>query len=115
MAMVRQDPLGNFRFRVEIDGVAVAGFSEALVGSATTDVIEYREGTDPMLVRKLPGLSKFDNITLKRGLGIEFDRALAEQKALQARRPIDMGIIQSCKAWLDSLPAGTKLEPVAVT
>jgi phage tail-like protein len=32
------------------------------------DVIEYREGTDPMLVRKLPGLSKFNNITLKRGL-----------------------------------------------
>jgi len=26
-----------------------------------------------------------------------------------------MGIIQSCKAWLDRLPAGTKLEPVAVT
>jgi phage tail-like protein len=68
MAMARQDPLRNFRFRVEIDGIAVAGFSEALVGSATTDVIEYREGTDPMLVRKLPGLSKFNNITLKRGL-----------------------------------------------
>jgi len=62
MAMARQDPLRNFRFRVEIDGIAVAGFSEALVGSATTDVIEYREGTDPMLVRKLPGLSKFNNI-----------------------------------------------------
>jgi len=26
-----------------------------------------------------------------------------------------MGIIQRCKAWLDRLPAGTKLEPVAVT
>jgi hypothetical protein len=50
MAMARQDPLRNFRLRVEIDGIAVAGFSEALVGSATTDVIEYREGTDPMLV-----------------------------------------------------------------
>jgi hypothetical protein len=29
-------------------------------------------------------------------LRIEFDRLLAEQKALQARRPIDMGIIESC-------------------
>jgi hypothetical protein len=47
-------------------------------------------------------------------LGIEIDRALAEQKALQARRPIDIGIIESCKAWLDGLPVGTKLEPVAV-
>jgi len=47
-------------------------------------------------------------------LHIELDRLLAEQKALQARRPIDMGIIESCKAWLDRLPAGTNLEPVAV-
>ena len=30
-------------------------------------------------------------------LRIELDRLLAEQKALQARRPIDMGIIESCQ------------------
>src|SRR5262249_5337069 len=48
-------------------------------------------------------------------LHIELNQLLAEQKALQARRPIDVGIIESCKAWLDRLPAGTKLEPVAVT
>jgi hypothetical protein len=48
-------------------------------------------------------------------LRIELERLLAEQKSLQARRPIDMGSIQSCKAWLDRFPTGTKLEPVAVT
>jgi hypothetical protein len=45
-------------------------------------------------------------------LRIEFDRLLAEQKALQARRPIDMGIIESCKAWLAALPTATLLEQV---
>ena len=37
-------------------------------------------------------------------LRIEFNRALAEQNALQARRPIDIGIIEICKTWLAALP-----------
>ena len=41
------------------------------------------------------------------------DQLLAEQKALQAQRPIDMGIIESCKAWLAALPTATLLEQVA--
>jgi hypothetical protein len=45
-------------------------------------------------------------------LRIEIDRLLAEQKALQARRPIDMGVIESCKAWLAALPTATLLEQV---
>jgi hypothetical protein len=45
-------------------------------------------------------------------LRIEFERLLAEQKALQARRPIEMGIIESCKAWLTALPTTTLLEQV---
>jgi phage tail-like protein len=65
--MVRQDPLRNFRFRLEIDDLQIAGFSEVLIGPTTTDVIDYREGTDPPHVRKLPGLNKFGNVTLKRG------------------------------------------------
>jgi hypothetical protein len=45
-------------------------------------------------------------------LRIELDRLLAEQKALQARRPIDISIIESCKAWLAALPTATLLEQV---
>jgi hypothetical protein len=45
-------------------------------------------------------------------LGIELDRLLAEQKALPARRSIEMGIIESCKAWLTALPPDTLLEQV---
>lgn len=32
------------------------------------DPIEYRNGTEDITVRKIPGLKKFTNITLKRGL-----------------------------------------------
>ncbi|HQR70479.1 MAG TPA: phage tail protein [Burkholderiaceae bacterium] len=66
--MARIDPLRNFRFRVEIDNVVRAGFAEVAGLEITTEVINYREGTDPPHTRKLTGLTKFGNITLKRGL-----------------------------------------------
>jgi phage tail-like protein len=66
--MARQDPLANFRFRLEIDGIQSAGFSEVAIGPTTTEVIEYREGTDPTHVRKLSGLTKYGNVILKRGV-----------------------------------------------
>jgi phage tail-like protein len=62
------DPLRNFRFHVEIDGITDAGFTEASGFDSTSDVIEYREGKDPAHVRKLPGLTKAGDITLKWGL-----------------------------------------------
>ncbi|MGC5328280.1 phage tail protein [Brevibacillus sp. SYSU BS000544] len=64
----RRDPFRNFRFRVEIDGIQQAGFSEATGFDATIDVIDYREGSEPTHVRKLPGLSKYGNISLKWGI-----------------------------------------------
>lgn len=57
----------NFRFRVEIDGITQAGFSEVQVGETTIEAIEYREGNEPTHVRKLPGLTKYGNVTLKWG------------------------------------------------
>jgi len=66
--MARIDPLRNFRYRLEIDNVAQAGFSEVMIGETTIDPIDYREGTDPPHVRKLSGLTKYGSITLKWGL-----------------------------------------------
>ena len=63
----RNDPYKRFNFLVEIDGVQVAGFSECSGLSTETDVIEYREGNERGGVRKLPGLTKYANIVLKRG------------------------------------------------
>ena len=66
--MARSDPYRNFRFRLEIDGLQTAGFSEVEALATTTDVIEYREGTDPAHPRKLSGLTKYGNVTLKQGM-----------------------------------------------
>jgi phage tail-like protein len=71
--MVREDPLKNFRFRVEIDGLQLAGFSEVQIGPTTVDVIEYREGNEPTHVRKLAGLHKYGSITLKRGVTVSLE------------------------------------------
>jgi phage tail-like protein len=66
--MARDDPFRNFKFRVEIDGVSEAAFSEVAIGDTSTEAIDYREGTEPNHVRKLPGMTKYGNITLKRGV-----------------------------------------------
>ena len=63
----RDDPFSVFNFLVEIDGVTKAGFSECSGISMETDAIEYRNGSEDITVRKLPGLKKFGNITFKRG------------------------------------------------
>jgi phage tail-like protein len=62
-------PYSSFRFRVEFDGTESAGFSEVSGGDISVDVIEYREGFDPRNTpRKLAGLTKYGNITLKWGV-----------------------------------------------
>ncbi|MGB9180928.1 MAG: phage tail protein [Pyrinomonadaceae bacterium] len=64
----RVDPYRNFSFLVEIDGITQAGFSDCSGFGANTDPIEYREGGENKTPRKLPGLTKYPNITLKWGL-----------------------------------------------
>ena len=66
--MARNDPLRNFRFRLEIGGIHQGNFSEVTMAETTTDAIDYREGTDPAHVRKLDGLTKYGNVTLKWGI-----------------------------------------------
>jgi len=65
--MPRNDPLRNFRFRLEIDSVQQAAFSEASGFDIAVDVIEYREGNEPATPRKLSGLTKYGNVSLKWG------------------------------------------------
>jgi phage tail-like protein len=65
--MTREDPYGAFNFLVEIEGVDVAGFTEVSGLESETDIIEYRTGDEHGTVRKMPGLSKYQNVTLKRG------------------------------------------------
>jgi phage tail-like protein len=72
----RYDPYKSFNFLVEITGnmvFAKAGFSKVSGLSASTDVTEYREGGDNLTTTKIPGLTKFDPITLERGMSEDKD------------------------------------------
>ena len=64
----RKDPYISFNFLVEIDGITQAGFQECSGLDCQTAPIDYREGADPMHVRKIPGLNTFSPISLKRGV-----------------------------------------------
>ena len=59
----------TYRFAITIDGVDVAHVTEVAGIDISLEVHEYREGTFPENhVRKIPGLRKFGNITLKGGV-----------------------------------------------
>jgi phage tail-like protein len=62
------DPNINFNFLVEIDGITRAAFQQCSGFDSTIDVIEHREGGENTTVRKLPGLTKYSNISLKWGM-----------------------------------------------
>jgi phage tail-like protein len=64
----RFDPYKNFKFRVKWDGRYVAGVSKVSALKRSTEVVEHREGGDPSTSRKSPGRTKFEAITLERGV-----------------------------------------------
>jgi phage tail-like protein len=64
----RFDPYKNFKFRVKWDGRYVAGVSKVGAMKKTTEVVEHREGGDPSSSRKSPGRTKYEAITLERGV-----------------------------------------------
>ena len=71
----RFDPYKNFKFRIKWDGKFVAGVAKVGGLKRTTEVVEHREGGDPSTVHKSPGQSKFEAITLERGVthDLEFE------------------------------------------
>jgi phage tail-like protein len=64
----RTDPYRVYKYKVEIDGITRGGFREASGLDSSQDPIEYREGTDELHAKKLPGLNKSSNISLKWGI-----------------------------------------------
>lgn len=99
--MARNDPLRNFRFRLEIDNLAIAGFSEVAIAETVVEAIDYREGTDPPHVRKLSGLTKYGNITLKYGISVgagaldlfNWHKAVSDGFVLEQRRRITIVVM----------------------
>ena len=69
----RLDPYKNFKFRVKWDGRVIAGVSKVSALKRSTEVIDHREGGDPSTSHKSPGLTKFEPITLERGVTHDAD------------------------------------------
>jgi len=97
-ATSNRNPYDTFNFLVEIVGVSqgtLGMFTECILPVASIDVIEYREGADVVNnVRKLPGLVRYGNLVLKRGL--------ADSMALWT--------------WFSSFVTGTgSMQPISVT
>jgi len=69
VAVQRKNPYANFNFTVEMGLGEAVGFSEVDLPAGEIEVIEYREGNEvESRARKLPGLTKYANVTLKRGV-----------------------------------------------
>lgn len=99
-----KDPYRGYHFRVEIDGIDRAGFRECSGLDSTQDPIEYRNGNEILTPRKLPGLNKFSNITLK--WGITDDLQIWEWRKNAAEGNVerkDVGIILIDQAGNDAV------------
>jgi phage tail-like protein len=62
------DPLTDFRFHVEVDGLLFAGFTEVSGLSVEIETEPYNEGGVNNFVHLLPKTVKFQNIVLKQGI-----------------------------------------------
>jgi phage tail-like protein len=72
----RFDPYKTFKFRVKWDGKYVAGVSKVGGLTRTTEVVTHREGGDPSSSHSSPGQTKYEAITLERGVthDLEFEK-----------------------------------------
>jgi phage tail-like protein len=69
VAVQRDNPYLNFNFVVDLGAGDELGFSDVEAPTGEIEVIEYREGADRVnTARTLPGLAKYPNVTLKRGI-----------------------------------------------
>lgn len=59
--------VGNYRFKIEIDGVQVGGFSEVSGFSTSMNTLEYEEGGINAYVHTFVAGFKHENLTLKKG------------------------------------------------
>ncbi|MCD4767267.1 MAG: phage tail protein [Methanosarcinales archaeon] len=64
----RSDPYSAYRFKVEIEGIIAAGFTDVSGLTIETEVETIKEGGVNNYEYKLPKFTKYSNITLKRGL-----------------------------------------------
>ena len=115
----RKDPYGNYRFRVEISGIARIAFTEVIMPDSASEVIEHREGTDPAIVRKQAGVTTHSSLILKWGLTQSMDlynwrKQIEQGKIGSSRKNIAIALIDEegseASRWefVNAWPSGYK-------
>ena len=95
----RRDPYVGFNFRMEIDGVEVAGFKEITGLTMRTAIVEYYDGDDVnATVKKIPAITHYKNIVCKRGIseGIdlyEWCKSINDQSREVERKTISINLL----------------------
>ncbi len=95
----RQSPYSAFNFLVEFNGQNIsAGFSDVSGLGTEITMAEYRDGTDKQNhVRKIPGMHKINDITLKRGIINSEDLwtwiNLVRQKGIEGQRSVSISLM----------------------
>ena len=64
----RFDPYLGYKFKIIVDGQPVAAVNKCSALKRTTEVVEHRVGGDPSTSHKSPGRTKYEAITLERGV-----------------------------------------------
>ena len=64
----RFDPYRNFKFKVKINNEIVAGLSKMSALKKSTEGIDWFEAGDNFNPRRLPGKTKYEPITLEKGM-----------------------------------------------
>jgi phage tail-like protein len=94
----RYGPYRGFRFLLEIDGVTEAGFNQASIPEAQTELVEYRNGNEAPTMRKLGGRVTYGNLTLQRGVTdslelYEWFRSVEQGQIDSARRSVAVVVL----------------------
>ena len=89
------DHIGNFNFKVEIEGVTQAAFRNVEGLDSETEIIEYQDGDD-LVLRKRPGRTKYSNVVLKRGFVNSDDLWQWRKKVIEGKIERKCGSIILC-------------------
>jgi phage tail-like protein len=87
----RSDPFRAYNFKITIDGVAEGHFTSCSSMGVSVESISYREGGNQQIVRKLPGIADYCDVTLRYGLTSSrdlFDWMLSSAKGKIDRRHV---------------------------
>ena len=67
-SVLKYDPYRKFKFLVKWDGAYVAGVHKVTALTKSVDAVDWRTGGDHNNTAKVPGLTKYEPITMERGL-----------------------------------------------